>query len=86
MCTLETEWLFGNGDYVTGDSGAGDDVKGGEQMKEGVEKQVVVALKDGKETEFTVKLSSGRTLCCSLHALKAGSFVSGPHSDDMHPA
>ena len=75
VCTLETEWLFRSGDDVTGDSGVGDDVKGGEQMEEGEGRQVVVALKDGKETEFTVKLSSGRTLCCSLPHLytnKAG--------------
>ena len=87
VCTLETEWLFRNGDDVTGDSGAGDDVKGGEQMEEGEGRQVVVALKDGKETGFTVKLSSGRTRCCSLpqlYALKAGSFVSGPQADHMH--
>ena len=76
MCTLETEWLFRNGDYVTGDSGAGDDdVKDGEQMEEGEGEEVVVALKDENEKEFTVELSSEKDLCYSLpqlYTLKAG--------------
>ena len=85
MCTLKTEWLFRNGEYVTSDSGAGNDVKGDEQMEEGEGEGVVVALKDGNEKEFTVELSSKKALCCSLpqlYTLKAGMCYS--QSDHMH--
>ena len=60
MCALETEWLFQNGDV-----GAGDDVKGGERMEEGGGRRVV-GMRAGTETHFTVELSSGEMVHCTL--------------------